>query len=115
MFRELLAEHPEYPWNYIEYLIDRRRYGEALQLVDQRLPFGWPRPYPETYARRGVLLERLGRLSEAEDEYRRYLENRTVWFGSYTSPLPEQYRIPGSTLQKGMTFSPGDVLPKPED
>lgn len=115
MFRELLAEHPRYPWSYIEYLIDRGRYAEALQLVDRTPPFGAPRPYPMTYVRRGALLERLGRFSEAQAEYRRYLDDPPRFLGGYVSPLPERYRVPGSTLQVGIKFSPGEALPKPED
>lgn len=119
MFRELLAEHPQYPWSYIEYLIDRGRYADALQLVDRTPPFGSssdsPRPYAFHHARRGALLERLGRLSEAQAEYRLYWDRAPRFFGGYLSPLPERYQVPESPLQVGMKFSPGDVLPKPED
>jgi len=112
MFRELLAEHPQYPWSYIEYLIDRGRYEEALRLIDGR-PL---RGYPTDHVRRGSLLERLGRFSEAEAEYQKYRADPQPFLGGYIFPLPKRYRVPGSTLQTGMKFRPdSDALPKPQD
>jgi len=110
MFREQLAEHPQFPWSYVDYLIDRRRYEEALRLVEQT---DSPRRYPIDYARRGALLERLGRSADAEVEYRRYFAaiGQTSWF---QHSLEERHRVPGSTLQTGMKFHPNvDSLPAP--
>jgi tetratricopeptide (TPR) repeat protein len=112
MFRDQLAEHPEYPWSYIYYLIDRGRYEEALLLVDRV-----PRRYATDYVLRGALLERLGRISEAEVEYRRYWDDPPRYFFSdRVSPLPARDRIPGSVLQTGMKFLDRYwELPRPPD
>ena len=112
MFREQLAESPQFPWSYVDYLIDQRRAEEALRIVEQTDP---PRRYPSDYARRGALLERLGRFADAEVEYRRYFSEigQTSWF---QHSVEERYRVPGSTLQTGMKFHPNvDSLPAPRD
>jgi hypothetical protein len=118
MFREMLAEDPRYPWYYIEYLIDRGRYQDALDLLDHSpRPPGRPHMYPGKHARRGALLERLGRPSEAEVEYRLYWNDAPRYFFSdRVSPLPERDRVPGSVLQTGMKFlDPDWELPRPPD
>ncbi|HMH48587.1 MAG TPA: hypothetical protein VK548_00030 [Candidatus Acidoferrum sp.] len=119
MFKEQVAEHPPFVASYVDYLIDRRRYEDALRLVEQTphlIPgTNPPRRYPSDYARRGTLLERLGRSAEAETEYRTYFAaiGETSWF---QHTVQERYRIPGSTLQTGMKFHPNvDSLPVPRD
>ena len=117
MFREHLAESPQFLWSYVDYLIDRRRDEEALRIVEQtpHLVPGSdpPRRYPSDYARRGALLERLGRAADAETEYRRYFAaiGQTSWS---QHSVEERYRVPGSTLQTGMKFHPNvHALPAP--
>jgi tetratricopeptide (TPR) repeat protein len=119
MFREQLAEYPQFPWSYVAYLTDRGRYEEALRLVEQTphlIPNSDPpRKYPGDYARRGALLERLARSAEAEVEYRQYFAaiGQSSWF---QHSVEERYRIPGSTLQTGMKFHPNlDSVPVPRD
>jgi tetratricopeptide (TPR) repeat protein len=119
MFREQLAEHPQFPWSYVDYLIDRGRYAEALRLVEQtpHLIAGSdpPRRYPADYARRGALLERLGRVAEAEVEYRHYFG--AIGGASWSQhSVEERYRVAGSALQAGMKFHPNlDSVPAPRD
>lgn len=108
MFREHLAEHPQFSWPYAAYLTDRGRYEEALRLDP-------PHRSPSDHARRGALLERLGRSAEAEVEYRHYFAaiGQSSWF---QHSLEERYRVPGSALQTGMKFHPNlDALPAPRD
>ena len=119
MFREQLAECPQFPWSYVDYLIDRRRYEEALRLVEgtpQLIPGGNPpRRYPSDHAQRGALLERLGRSAEAGAEYRQYFAaiGQSSWL---QHTVQERYRVDGSPLQAGMKFHRNvDTLPAPRD
>ena len=94
---------------FVAYLLDRKRYQEALDVFDRAKPLG-----PIQHAERGAMLERLGRLTEAKAEYKPYFdEANKAPFGRLLS-VPDRYRIPGSKLQSGINFKPDtSALPTP--
>ena len=77
---------------YGEWLLDRRREREALEILPQESPVHY------IHFLRGVALERLGRTEEAGASYGRYREY------SRTFPAPARFRISGSTVQSGIRF-----------
>lgn len=124
LYQQLLAgTKPRLPngiWeSYIEYLFTRSRYKEVLDFLGQIPPSDIT---GAVYVRwfhlvKGATLERLGRLEEAKAAYRRYMDEvaneKQVW--PYVFPANEKFRIPGSTLQRGIEFSREPYgLPEPE-
>lgn len=96
--------------DYIDYLWDRGRYFDALRILDMKA-----QPYAVQRAQRGAILERLGRMGEAEAEYQRYFQDSAKGRSWGFFSVPDRYRIPGSPLQQKIKFRPdGDRLPKPE-
>ncbi len=88
--------------DYAEYLLDRKKDKEALSILKQLKP---SEEYFYTHFLKGVALERIGRLKEAEKEYKKYLKFReppAVDTGVYRAP--SRYKIPGSKLQKDIPF-----------
>jgi hypothetical protein len=95
---------------YVDYLMDQKRYREALEAFDKIRG----RLYPANHVQRGAILEHLGRHSEAQAEYRKYFDKVADQRPWGPAPLPDRYRVPGSGLQSGMKFRPVvDRLPKP--
>jgi tetratricopeptide (TPR) repeat protein len=95
-------EHISPVVDYAEYLLDRGRDKEALSILQQLKP---SEEYFYTHFLKGVALERIGRLKEAEKEYKKYLKFReppAVDTGVYKAP--SRYKIPGSKLQKDIPF-----------
>lgn len=81
---------------YAEWLLDRRREREALEILPKETPIYY------IHFLRGVALERLGQVEEARAAYDRYREyNRTF-------PVPTRFRISGSMAQRGIRFEDGD-------
>jgi len=77
---------------YGEWLLDRNRDEDALKVLPEETPI-----YYISFLR-GVVLERLGRATDAQEEYTRFREY------SRTFPAPARFRIAGSTAQSGILF-----------
>ncbi|MBA3035889.1 MAG: tetratricopeptide repeat protein [Desulfobacterium sp.] len=92
---------------YGEYLLDRKKDRQALSVLYQLKPSEDRAFYPHFL--KGVALERLGRLDEAQNEYKRYLGFREngadITMDSKMFQVPNRYKIQGSTLQGDIPFS----------
>jgi hypothetical protein len=98
--------------DYVNYLWDRGRYQDALQVFDRKPP---TELWALDRAMRGAILERLGRLDEARTEYGAYLQEATKSAPWGFLDVSERYRIPGSPLQQHIRFRRDlDSLPSPQ-
>lgn len=77
---------------YAEWLLDHGRESEVLSLLPSDTHFEY------LHFLRGVALERLGRLDEAEAEYAQFAAF------SIDFPAPNRYRVPSSPIQVGIQF-----------
>ena len=80
---------------YTEYLLDRGKNNKALTVLQQLKP---SEEYAYTYFLKGVVLEKMGKVKDAEKAYKRYQEFQEVKDGLFTPPT--KYRIPNSKLQR---------------
>lgn len=101
-FRLAMQDRPEgnlgAPVAFAEWLLRLERWDEAIDVTS--LP-GETSFYPGLL--RGYALEKAGRFTEAKAEYDRYKPM------SLSFPAPLEWQIPGSSLQRGIQFEPGDV------
>ncbi|HEV2856646.1 MAG TPA: hypothetical protein VHC97_27915 [Thermoanaerobaculia bacterium] len=93
-FRQALQLQPEgdAAADYGEWLLDHKRYQEALDV----LPGSTPLYY--VHFLRGFALEKLKRTEEARQEYAQFRDY------SATFPAPARFRIPKSPAQAGIRF-----------
>lgn len=102
--------------DYAEHLLDREKDKEALDVIQLLTnPSEYDAFYPHFL--KGLALERMGRLEEAEEEYNKYSKFRDIPKTSANEnerniPVddvffrpPSRYKIPHSTLQKDIIFS----------
>jgi tetratricopeptide (TPR) repeat protein len=97
-FRQALRSDPngDAAAQYAEWLLDRRREREALEVLPKETPVYY------IHFLRGVALERLGHREDARAAYDRYREyNKTF-------PAPTRFRIAGSPAQSGIRFEDKD-------
>lgn len=94
---------------YAEHLLDRGDEKEAIGVLQQLSPSEDYAYFPHFL--KGFALEKMGRLKEAEEEYKKYLRFRDsaktsdeAQFSKYFFRVLSKYRIPGSELQKGIPF-----------
>ncbi len=84
--------HIEAATNYAQWLLDRGRFSDALDVISVEEGVYYPRFL------RGVAAERLGKIDQAAAEYESYKH----FSGSF--PAPARYRIEGSNAQDGINF-----------
>lgn len=101
--------------DYAEYLLDKGKDIEALNVLEQLTMSEDYAYYPHFL--RGVALERIGAFDEAGEEYKKYLKFKELpkksineadrdipfIFDRFFMP-PSKYKIPGSKLQQGIRF-----------
>lgn len=88
-------------YQYADYLFDRGQLKKALQVLDGVPPDTIPN---QAYLLKGVLLEKMGRNTEATKEYGKFKENQKKEY--YPLPVPEKYKILGSMNQPNINFGP---------
>lgn len=95
--------------DYVEYLLDREMYKEAIEVLNQLSPSEDYAYYPHFL--RGFALEKIGQIKNAETEYKKFLKfyedtknQDASQFSKYLFRVPSRYRIPGSPLQKNIFF-----------
>ncbi len=87
---------------YSKWLFDQDRYAEALEVL--RLRPG--EKSPRLLFLRGFASERLGQRERAQEEYDSFRQELVQRPGyDLWNPVPSEYRISGSDLQHGITFS----------
>lgn len=93
-FRQALQLQPEgdAAADYGEWLLDHRRYPEALDVLPEATPLYY------LHFLRGFALEKLKRTEEARQEYAQFRDY------SATFPAPARFRIPKSPVQAGIRF-----------